>query len=98
MWKSKEKSSKYDEAIDRLLGDMKRQGPDNLEYSAMLTYLERLNKLKAEEKKAERRVSPDTMAIVAGNLVGILIIVMYEQKHVLTSKSLNFIQRNPNNP
>jgi hypothetical protein len=31
------------------------------------------------------------MAIVVGNILGILVIVAYEQKHVMVSKGLGFV-------
>jgi hypothetical protein len=39
-----------------------------------------------------KRVSPDTLAAVAGNLLGIIVIVGYENKHVITSKALSFLK------
>lgn len=51
----------------------------------------RLKNLEIEEKKIELgrrfKVSPDTLAIVLGNLVGIAVVVGYERAHVLTSKA-----------
>jgi hypothetical protein len=45
--------------------------------------------MKAEERKT--RVSRDTVWIVAGNLAGILAIVIYEQRHPMTSRAMNFV-------
>jgi hypothetical protein len=75
--------------IDRVLSEMEEHGPDAPEYPNLLSYLERLIALK--RGNANSRVSPDTMMTVAGNLLGILIIVAYEQKHVMSSKGLGFI-------
>lgn len=51
----------------------------------------RVKHYEAEEKKAELgrrfKVTHDTLAIVAGNLLGIAIVVGYERAHVLTSKA-----------
>ncbi len=80
----------YDDPIIRILTEMDDYGPDSEEYLTLLPHLERLSKLKAET--SPKRISPDTMVIVAGNLLGILIIVAYEQKHVMTSKGLGFIK------
>jgi hypothetical protein len=74
-----------------VLKKMQQYGPDNDEFPRLLDYLERLTRMKHEESRF--RVSPDTMAIVAGNLLGILIIVAYEQKHVMVSKGLGQILR-----
>ena len=78
-----------DEPIAELLTLMNTTGPDGEEYKTYVDYLERLNEMKTRERRT--RVSPDTVAIVAGNLLGILIIVIYEQKHVLVSKGLGLI-------
>jgi hypothetical protein len=78
-----------DEPIEKLLTEMNTYSPDTEEYRAAIEYMERLVRLKAEERRT--RVSPDTMAIVVGNLLGILIIVAYEQKHVMVSKGMGLI-------
>lgn len=88
-----EKPSIYDEPIERVLNEMKTYGPDSPEFEAQLKYLERLSGMK-EKTKSIMRVSPDTVAIVAGNLLGILIIVAYEQSHPMTSKGLSYIKPN----
>lgn len=88
----REKPSIYDEPIDRVLSDMSVYGPDTEEYSKMIKYLESLGRMRANEQP-QTRISPDTMLIVVGNLLGILIIVIYEQKHVLVSKGMGFILR-----
>lgn len=81
----KQESSIYDEPINKVLAEMETYSPDTDEYSAAIRHLETLTKMKAEEGR--KRVSADTMAIVVGNLLGILVIVAYEQKHVLTTKA-----------
>jgi len=49
------------------------------------------HELKVKEFEKSRRVSPDTLAIVAANIVGILLIIGYERANVVTSKALGFI-------
>lgn len=78
-----------DDPIQRVLVELEQQGPDSPDYPALLSYLERLTRLKTEQRRD--RVSLDTLAIVAGNLLGILVIVAYEQKHVMVSKGMGFI-------
>ncbi len=85
----KNEPSIYDEPIQKILAEMDEYGPDSPEYSALIRHLEELSRIGAEHRS--RRVSPDTMAIVAANLAGILIIVAYERKHVLTTKAMGFI-------
>ncbi len=49
---------------------------------------------KWEEVKAKkRRISPDTLLIVFGNIIGILLILSYEHLGVITSKALGFVLR-----
>lgn len=75
--------------IERVLNSMHEYGTDSPEYPTLLSYLERLIKLKTEDRPA--RVSRDTLATVGGNLMVVLVIVMYENKHVMVSKALGFI-------
>lgn len=83
--------SDFDEAINRVLAELKETDLDTEKYEARLAYLERLNKMRAEE--SSKRVSPDTKAVIVTNLLGILIIVGYERGHVLISKGLGFVLR-----
>jgi hypothetical protein len=78
-----------DEQIDAVLASMTTYTPDSKEYQLLLGYLERLTNLKTKTRR--QPVSPDTMALIAGNLLGILVIVAYEQKHVMTSKGFSQI-------
>lgn len=86
-----DKPSILDEPIEKVLTDMNTYGPDSEEFPRLIEHLERLTRMKAEERR--HQISPDTMAIVVGNLLGILIIVAYEQKHVVVSKGLGFVLR-----
>lgn len=74
-------------AIDTLISEMASHDGDSEEYTKMTDNLETLYKLKAETQPD--RVKLDTIAIVAGNLLGIIIIVGFEKSHVMTSKALN---------
>jgi hypothetical protein len=79
-----------DEAITKVLTTLEVYDTDTEEFEKAMTHLERLTKLKAER---QRKVSPDTMAIVGANLLGILLIIAYEQKHVMNSKAMGFLLR-----
>ena len=84
-WNKNENTS-LDPVIVRLLLEMAENGPDSEEYSTNLAYLERIHAL--QHKNTRSRLTPDAVALVLGNLLGIVIIVAYEQKHVITSKGL----------
>jgi hypothetical protein len=49
--------------------------------------------LKKEEIKSHYRVKPDTLALIAGNLAGILIVVGYEHTHIVASKAFSLLNR-----
>lgn len=87
------KKNKLDVITESVYDEMIIATPDSDEFRAQLENLERLTTLKSKKVK----VSPDTLAIVAGNLLCVLVVVMYEQKHVFTSKALgNVLKHNKN--
>lgn len=88
--KPKAEDLKLTIAINRVLDDMDTYGPDSPEYPHLIAHLKELNEIKRSEKTV-RRVSPDQMALIAGNLAGILFIVSYEHVHVVTSKALSLL-------
>lgn len=87
----KDQEDPLNDLIDEVLTQMNTLGPDADEYPKLMAYLERLHELKAKSQRD--RVSSDTLALIAGNLAGILLIVAYEQKHVMTSKGFTQIIR-----
>lgn len=46
-----------------------------------------------QEIKFRRFVSPDTLAMIAGNIAGIVLIIGYERVNVIASKALGFVMR-----
>lgn len=72
--------------IDQHVASMTNE-QDSVEYARKVDQLTKLYSLKDNKS----RVSADTLAIVAGNLAGILLIVGHEKAHVVTSKALGFI-------
>lgn len=77
--------------IYAVLDEMQSIKVNSDRYPVMMTYLERLTEIK--KKARQDPVSRDTLALIAGNLMGILLIVAYEQKHVMTSKGFSQIIR-----
>lgn len=86
-----EKTTAIDDQIEAVIIEMKLLGVDSEEYPKLMTLLERLHELKVKERPDP--VSRDTMAVIAGNLTGILLIVSYEHVHVMTSKALSLLTR-----
>lgn len=75
--------------IDALEARLVKVQPDTDEYPKMVEQLTKLHKLK--ESETPKRLSPDVVATVAGNLAGILLILQYERANVITSKALSFV-------
>lgn len=84
-------NEKINHALSRLDPVMRTE----TEYREIVNHLNVLLGLrdKIQGSKSKSRVSPDTMAIVVGNLVGIAMIVGHEKAHVATSKAFNFIMK-----
>lgn len=89
--KSPREKTGLDEVIEQLIDDMKLTPRDSDDYVTMVKQLDTLYKLKAIDKP--ERVSRDTVAIIVGNLVGIVLIISYEQKNIVTSKALGFLRQ-----
>lgn len=85
------KTSKLDDVEDRLVQELLVQDPTSTVFSDALEHFERVVELRS--KKDRWRVSPDTMAVVAGNLIGIVIMVKYERFNVITSKAKDMLLR-----
>jgi hypothetical protein len=83
--------SKLDEAIDDLLDRMLSGSFEPDKYAKMVDQLVKLYKLK--EIETPRRVSPDTLAMIAGNIIGIVLILGHERANVITSKAIGFVLR-----
>lgn len=88
--KPKAVNHKLESAIERILDDMLMFGPDSPEYPDLLGALERMQLLRNSQEK-RKLVDPNAVVTAAGSILGILVIVAYEQKHVMTSKGLGFI-------
>lgn len=87
----RDKRTTIEKEIDGVLGLMSHEDPDSEKYSAMAANLERLYKAKGNEPN--RCVSPDTIAIIAGNLLGIVLIMGFERANIITTKALGFVLR-----
>lgn len=84
------KNTKFDEEVDRLMGELAKWPVNSDNYQTALEALERLYELKGKKKF---NVSPDTVAVVVGNLAGIVLILNHERLHVVSSKALGFVLR-----
>lgn len=86
----KKEPTKLDEEIDAVLNQMQSMDATSEDYEKITKNLGKLYELKAMNDK-HIKVSPDTLAVILGNLAGIVLILSYEQTHVITSKALGFV-------
>jgi len=73
---------------ERLLVELTMMEPSSEEYHKTVEMYVRLDNL-----KPRFRPSPDAILALLGTLGSVLVIVMYEQKHVLSTKALTFIPK-----
>lgn len=86
----KKEKTMLEKEIEAVLLEMKDMYVGSEEYEIALNHLSTLHEInKSKEKKWN--VSPDTMAIVVGNLLGIILILKHEEMNVITSKAMNFV-------
>lgn len=84
-------TEKAEEQMNQILDSMSGIGDVLGEsYDKLLTRVERLDKLRKKEEP-RKKLSPDTALVVAGNLLGIIAILGYEQGHVIATKALGFV-------
>jgi hypothetical protein len=79
------------DAITKALNELAEHETYSPEYVKALEQIEKLYKLRNPKPELRKPVSMDTVWVVAGNLVGIGMIIGYEKAHVISSKALGFI-------
>lgn len=77
----------------RIFEAMVNMGIESKEYLAALRALKELEDVENQQKR--RKPSPDTVLLVATNLLGILLILNYERLNVVSSRAISFILRKP---
>lgn len=94
--KKEDKRTGLEKEIDRLSETLSYTDMDTDEYDDIVSKIERLTSIKEKLEKAkcnDDKVSKDTLIVVAGNLLGIGLILGYERINIITSKALNFVIR-----
>ena len=79
----------FEEEIKRLLLEMKNFKGSEQDYTEMVKNLEVLTKALVNTKSNTLKL--DTILLVAGNLAGILLVLHYENLHVVTSKAFSML-------
>lgn len=77
--------------LDSELIQLRELNPTSKEYEKTLETVSKLHRMKQDDKPAT--LSPDTVAVVAANLLGIMLILKYEKFDIVTSKALGFVMK-----
>lgn len=86
------KQTEIEKEIDTQIDELRRLPASSKEYKDQLEILDRLYEIKAKEPND--RVSRNTLLTVGANLLGIGIILAYEQfGNVITTKALGFVTK-----
>lgn len=91
MKSKKDKRSDLRKEYDNAVVLLKTIIPGSDEYQTQLKTVERLHKLLMDEEEHKNKISLDGVLACMTNLLGIGIIVGYEQFHHIGSKAINFV-------
>lgn len=88
---TKKDKTELDMEIDEVMDTLRGLDVLDEDYDTVMDKLKDLYELKNKNDKFN--ISPDTMVVVAGNLLGILLILKHEEINVVTSKAMGFVLR-----
>jgi hypothetical protein len=82
-------NSSLDDALEDAILELQSHNADSDEYRNIVNQITALNEVRNSTKRAP--LSKDTLALVAGHLLGVWIIVSHEHVNVITSKAFSMI-------
>jgi hypothetical protein len=82
-------SSPVELELATLFRELKHQGVDSKEYATILDHIVTLHGLQKDEETAG--VNKNTLALIAGNLLGIFMIIRHEHVNVVTSRAISLL-------
>src|SRR6266699_2802832 len=91
-WSRKDQPAPLDDLIEDAYAALKGMDEFTEAYTDALKNLKELLEINATEKK-RTTPSPEAVLSAAARLAGIALILAFEQKHVITTKSLSMIPR-----
>lgn len=90
--KKSQNNAGLEKAIDELQSELSQTTMrDSEKYTALVEQLKALYALKDLDRP--KRVSPDTWAIIAANLAGIVLVIGHERVNVISTKALSFVPK-----
>lgn len=91
MFSRNREKSLLEQETERVLRILNGQEIGSQEYVKTMKALTDLHKMREEE--TPKPVSRDTLAIVGANLLGILMVIRYENVNVIVSRAMSMILR-----
>ncbi len=90
MFTKKQTDPNLELALDQAYAKLHSKDITAKDFAEILDQIIRLNKMKDE---SSNRVSPDTLALIAANLTGIVLIIKHEHVNVIASKAFSLIPK-----
>ena len=88
MFTKKSTPTPLDEEITRLTRYLAESSPADENYA---TAVDQLTKLQKIQNESSDRISKDTLALIAANLTGIVMIIKHEQVNVIATKAMSLV-------
>lgn len=86
----RDRRNKVERRIDEKIEEFIDQAMTKEEVAEVIGLVKDKNEMLASKP---RLIKPDTMALIAANLLGIVLIMNFEKANVITSKALGFVMR-----
>lgn len=86
---AKKPKSRIQIEMDSLVEDLRYDQLTSEEYGVILERIVKLHKIEQDNKP--NRVDPNTAALIAANILGIVLIIRHEDVNVISSKALSFV-------
>jgi tRNA(Glu) U13 pseudouridine synthase TruD len=83
--------TEYDRPIRRVLREMETVEPKSKEFNDLTDRLQKLQKMRSDDRPDP--INRNTILQVAAHLVGMTMIIHYEQLGVITTKALSFVPK-----
>lgn len=88
MFKKSEIDAKLDEEIIAVLDQLRQENNDTDFYAKLVDQLSKLHELRHKS-----RISKETLAAIAANVAGIVIILSHERANVIASKAFGLVRK-----
>lgn len=89
----KRKKSVFESEKEAILKRMSEMDPCDEMYDKMMGKLQCLENLEWQFNGKRDHVRADTIALIAANLTGIIIVLAWEEKHVIATKAFGMISK-----